>query len=112
MWSHNITYSKLDKCNNEATSETAYFHSSTATLPVPGLASNAGQEETQAETNEGVDSSNNPQRRSDDPGGLVKNSSNHSYDDNKSEACNRSYLCTADTQTAKEFSLENPIITY
>lgn len=91
----------------KATSKTACFHSSTATLPVPGLASNAGQEEPQAETNEGVDSSDNPQRRSDDPGGLVKNSSNHSYDDYQSEACNRSYLCTADTDSQGVFIRES-----
>lgn len=67
------------------------------TLPVPRLAYKAGHEEAQAETNEGVDSSNNPKGRGNSPGGLVEDSSNHSYDDNESKACNGPNLCTVDT---------------
>lgn len=74
-----------------------YADISAVTLPVPGLTCNAGQDEPEAEANEGVDSSNNPQGGRNGPGGLVENSSNYSYDDNESNACNGPYLCTADT---------------
>ena len=70
---------------------------------MPGLTRDAGQKEPHAETNEGVDSSNNPQRRSNVPGGLVENPSNHSYDDDKSEASDRPYLCTAETHRPRVF---------
>lgn len=62
------------------------------TVPVPGLTSDAGQEEPQAETDKGVDSSNNPQRGSNDPGGLVENTSNHSRGDNETEPSDGPYL--------------------
>lgn len=64
---------------------------------MPGLSRDASQAEPEAKSNEGVNDSNNPQSRSDDPGGLVKNSSNHSYDDNETKACDGPNLCTTDT---------------
>lgn len=66
--------------------------STAVTIPVPGLTRYAGQEEPQAEANKGVDSSNNPQRGSNDPGGLVENSSDHSCGDNESETSDGPYL--------------------
>lgn len=73
-----------------------------ASLPVPGLTCYAGQDEAQAETNEGVDGSDNPKGGSDGPGGLVENSADHGYDDNESEACNGPDLCRADAKKASE----------
>lgn len=61
-------------------------------VPVPGLTSYAGQEEPQAETNKGIDSSNNPQRGRNGPGGLVEDSPDHSYDDNETEPSDGPYL--------------------
>lgn len=58
----------------------------TGVLPVPGLSGDASQAEPQAKPNEGVNGSNNPQRGRDDPGGLVKNSSNHRQDDDETKA--------------------------
>lgn len=66
-------------------------------IPVPGLSRDASQAEAKAKSNEGVNDSNNPQSRSDDPGGLIKNSSNHSYDDDETKACDGPNLFTTDT---------------
>lgn len=68
----------------------------TQLLPVPGLSRDASQAEPQAKPNERVNGSNNPQRGSDDPGGLVKNSSNHSQDDDETEARDGPHLCATD----------------
>lgn len=66
-------------------------------LPVPGLSRDASQAEPETKPNEGVNDSNNPQSRSDDPGGLVENSSNHSDDDDESKASDGPNLYTTDT---------------
>lgn len=73
--------------------------------PVPWLTCNTRQEEPKAITNKGEDDSNNPQGGSNDPGGLVENSSNHGYDDDESKACNGSNLCGAGRQKQQELSV-------
>lgn len=77
----------------------------TVSSPVPRLTCNTRQEEPQAITNKGEDGSNNPQGGSNDPGGLVENSSNHGNDDDESKACNGSNLWGTRRQKKQELSV-------
>lgn len=57
------------------------------TIPVPGLTSYSSQKKPQRVTGHRKYCSYNPQFRSDDPGTLVQNSSNHSYEHDKDCTC-------------------------
>ena len=102
IYKNALNYNMKKQVRGEKKGIISKHNNKAASLPVPGLTCYAGQDEAQAETNEGVDGSDNPKGRSDGPGGLVENSADHGYDDNESEARDGADLCRADTKKESE----------